>query len=575
MLRSRYRRITFFFAQILFSLAFWDLALPRIGLRKFSERTRSNRLRRSAARFRSLAVSMGGVLIKVGQFLSSRVDVLPVEITSELADLQDEVPPEDFADLRQVLESEFQRSLEEVFITMNPVALAAASLGQVHLASVLNEDGSHTERAETDVPKEIHQVVVKIQRPNIEAIINTDLAALRTVGRWLERYKPVSRRANVLALMDEFTRILHEEIDYLAEAGHAETFAGKFSNDPQVRVPRIYPKHTTKRVLTLEDVRAIKINDYEAISQAGVNRSEVANRLFNTYLKQIFEDGFFHADPHPGNLFVNPLNKTPNTSEESGLKDNVSSRPWELTFVDFGMVGRVPPKMLAGMREMVIAVGTQDAARLVHSYQMLGVLLPGADLSLLERAEAEIFERFWGKDMSELTQVSRQEVRDLLIEFRELIYSLPFQIPEDLILLGRTVGILSGLCTGLDPKFNAWEGIAPFARKLISEDTDDGREPWREIIANLGRKLVALPGRVETILGKIERGELTVRDPVLSSEVRRLERAINRFVGSVILGALFFGSVQLLIAEISPLAEILMVGAGLALMSLLLTWHGK
>jgi predicted unusual protein kinase regulating ubiquinone biosynthesis (AarF/ABC1/UbiB family) len=466
--------------------------------------TRSRRLRQSAARFRSLAVQMGGVMIKMGQFFSSRVDVLPSEITAELADLQDEVPPEDFNDLVRVAQAEFDIPLEEIFLEINPQPLAAASLGQVHSAKIRDPENN----------REPKQVVVKIQRPNIEVIIDTDLAALHTVGKWLHRYSPIRRRADVPSLMDEFTRILHEEVDYLVEGEHAEIFAKNFAEVPEVRVPKVFWTFTTRRVLTLEDVQAIKINDYAGIERAGIDRREVARCLLNTYLKQIFEDGFFHADPHPGNLFVCPSGSPRQTGE--------AGQAWQLTFIDFGMIGRVRPKMKEGMREMVIAVGTRDAARLVNSYRLLGILLPEADLDLLEKAEAELFDRFWGKNMTELTQVSLEEISQLTMQFRELMYTLPFQIPEDLILLGRTVGILSGMCTGLDPKFNVWENIAPFAKKLIAEDEANGSSRWLETLTELARRLMDLPRRTEYLLNKVERGELVVQNPLLVDQTRRL-----------------------------------------------------
>lgn len=179
MLRARYRLIVYFFARLVVSFTIWDVFLPRLGLRRWSQRTRSMRLSRSAAQFRALAVHLGGVMIKVGQFFSARVDVLPTEITKELAGLQDEVPAENFSDIRRVIEAEFNQPLEVKFPTFEHTPEAAASLGQVHRAKVAGQD-----------------VVVKVQRPNIEQIIATDLAALRTVGKWLKRYEPISRRAN-------------------------------------------------------------------------------------------------------------------------------------------------------------------------------------------------------------------------------------------------------------------------------------------------------------------------------------------------------------------------------------------
>ena len=564
MISSRYRRIVFFFARVVASLIFWEVILPRVGVRGWARRTRSARLRRMAVRFRALAIAMGGVLIKVGQFLSSRLDVLPEEITAELAGLQDEVPPEKFAGIRRAAEAGLGAPLVEKFAMFEETPLAAASLGQAHRARLRPEKSGVSEDTR------FLDVVVKVQRPNIEMLIATDLAALRTVGDWLRRYPPIGRRADVPALLAEFTRTLYEEIDYLAEGRNAETFAANFKDDSGVRVPRVVWTHTTKRVLTLEDVYAIKISDYAAITAAGIDRAKVAKRLFEVYLRQIFEDGFFHADPHPGNLFVvrlTPLPPSPGpNAQERGEGPGVGGEVvWQLTFVDFGMVGRVPPNLRAGLRELAIAVGTRDSTRTVKAYQMLGVLLPHADLALLERAEAKVFERFWGKSMAELRQISYEEMREFANEFRGLMYSAPFQIPEDLIFLGRTIAILSGMCTGLHPQFNVWEGLAPYAQKLIAEEATSGWEFWLDEIGRWFRALLSTPVRLEATLSKMERGELEVVVPQIAEQVSRLELAVRRMVGGVIFAALLIGGVQLYLAEQMLFGGALLAGAGLAL----------
>jgi predicted unusual protein kinase regulating ubiquinone biosynthesis (AarF/ABC1/UbiB family) len=526
MLRARYRQILFFFARLLLNLLIWDVVLPRLGLRGLSRRTRPLRLRRSAADFRRQAVRMGGVLIKVGQFFSARVDVLPDEITSELAGLQDEVAPERFEDIRGLIETELGSTLGDAFVTFNEKPLASASLGQVHRAEI-KADGVNGDT--------ITDIVVKVQRPDIEVIIATDLAALRRVGGWLQRYPPIRRRADVPALVQEFTHILYEEIDYLAEGRNAETFAATFADHPEVRVPEVIWTHTTRRVLSLEDVYAIKITDYGEIAAAGVDRAEVADRLFRIYLQQIFEDGFFHADPHPGNLFVHPF-----PAEEG---DSIVR--WELTFVDFGMVGRVPPHLRAGLRELAIAVGTRDPRRMITAFQMMGVLLPEADLELLERAEERALEQFWGKSMSELADISYHEMREIALEYRDLLYQMPFQIPQNLILLGRTVGILSGMCTGLNPDFNFWDGMAPFARKLLADEMSEGWERWLGEVGEVVRTVWALPSRAEALLTKMEKDGLRVRAPDVNEGMGRLERSANRLLGGVIFAALLITGVQL------------------------------
>ncbi len=555
MIQKRYRRIILFFGRMLLSFVAWDLILPRIGFRALSKRTRSERLRQSARAFRQMAVELGGVMIKVGQFLSTRVDVLPDEVINELAGLQDEVPAEVYNEIRKVAESELGEPLQLRFAEFDEVPLAAASLGQVHkarLPAALAEDG--TGGAE---------VVVKIQRPNIELIIATDLAALRTVGRWLHSYKPIRRRADIPALLNEFTRILYEEIDYLAEGRNAETFAWNFRGNRGVRVPKVIWSHTTKRVLTLENVWAIKITEYDEISAAGIRREEVATRLLDTYLQQIFEDGFFHADPHPGNLFVQPLEST----------DPQGHRDWQLTFVDFGMVGRVPAQMRQGLRELLIGVGTRDTGRVIQAYQMLGVLLPGANLDLLEQATSRVFEHFWGKSMNELQQVSPDQVRQFAVEFRELVYSMPFQIPQDFIFLVRAVGILSGMCTGLDPQFNVWDHLSPFARKLIAEGSGF---IWDRIVDEgkiLIRSLFGFPGRIDAVLAKIERGEVNVQAPEVNRQLRRIESSMRQVVAAIILVAFLSAGVQFVLSGRYLFGGVLLAGVICCLLWILYLWR--
>jgi len=544
MLRARYRRIIFFFSRILVSVGFWDLLLPRLGLGKWSRNNRSERYRKIARNYRTLAVQMGGVLIKVGQFLSARVDVLPEVVTTELSGLQDEVPSEDFGDIRKVAESEFGMPISEKFAEFDPIPLAAASLGQAHLAKLRLPieqarslgvfPGDTSNNDEINYP-----VVVKIQRPNIESIIATDLAAIRTVGGWIKRYRPINKRANVPGLISEFTRTLYEEIDYLAEGRNAETFAANFIDHTGVLVPVVVWTHTTKKVLTLQDVRGIKITDYEGITSSGINTSEVAARLIDTYLKQIFEDGFFHADPHPGNLFVMPLTPPAEASPD---------HDWKLTFIDFGMVGRMRPEIKAGLRELLIGVGLQDAPRVIKAYQILGILLPGADTSLLERAESEMFKRFWGKGMDELSQISMEEIHDFAFEFRDILFNMPFQLPQDLIFLGRAVGILSGMCTGLDPQINVFEHIGPFTQKIISEEARHDWSYWVKQAGEVARKMVTLPIRADTLISKLERGEINVRDPQLTENVKRLEKSISKAIAGIIFAAFLIASIQLSLA---------------------------
>lgn len=533
-LRRRYRRIVGFFGRVIAGFIWWEVILPRIGLRGLATRTRTERNRAAAARFRALAIRMGGLMIKVGQFLSARLDVLPEEVTKELAGLQDEVPPAAFADIRTLAEADLGCTLGEAFLRFDEEPLAAASLGQAHRATLSDADAEETG---------FRDVVVKVQRPDIDRIVDVDLSALRRVGRWLSHYRPISSRADVPALVEEFAASTLEEIDYRHEARNASHFEAAFAEDPGVRVPQVAWERSTTRVLTLEDVSAIHLGDYDAIRAAGIDCGEVARRLVGTYLQQIFEDGVFHADPHPGNLFVQPL---PEPGE------------FRLTFVDFGMVGRVPDNLRQGLRETLIAVGTQDAARLIKAFRSVDVLLPGADTQLLELAAAQVFDRFGGMSMDSLRNISQDEMMSFALQFRELMVNMPFQLPENLLLLGRCVAMLSGQCTGLDPDFNLWQELTPYANNLVREESGDAWTTIRTEGTKIARQLAGLPARADRVLTTIERGELGVKIPVLEMRVRRMERTMGRMTTAIMFAGLIVAGALLYSAE-PTLAKIFMI----------------
>lgn len=543
-LRARYRRILWFFAGVILRLVWWDVFLPAVGLKKLAARSRTARLASIAMQFRRLAVQMGGVMIKMGQFLSSRLDVLPREITDELSGLQDEVLPASFDEVRPIIEKELGAALGARFVEFDPEPLAAASIGQVYRATL----------APGAAGGDPLRVVVKVQRPHIDEIVRVDLSAFAVVSRWVHRYPPVRRRANVPALIQEFSQSLMEEVDYLHEGKNAETFAQNFTGRPDVRVPLVYWSHTTRRVLTLEEVQAIKITDYEAIDAAGISRPQAAQRLLDTYLKQIFEDHFFHADPHPGNLFVMPVASAGGQVGE-----------WKLVFVDFGMTGKVPPELSTGLREVLIAFGTHDAARLVRAYQTMGVLLPSADLELIERLSGRAFERFWGKSTTEMMEFTTADAEAFVVEFGVLLREMPFQAPENFVLLARCLGILSGICSGLDKDFNIWSSIVPYAQKLITEEGNGGVRMWLKEIGGTLTTLAGLPRRTDELLRRLEQGRIETRSPELKRELGRVERGLRRLAGAVVFAACLGGAVQLYLGGVVQLAAGLAAAALLAL----------
>ena len=503
-LRRRFWISSSYLARTIIEILWWEIILPyRLGLGMLN-RHPVERRQRWAREYRAFALRMGGVWIKLGQFFSSRADILPPDITTILADLQDEVQPVPWDAIEQQIKKELGGAPERFFTDFNRTPKAAASLGQVHYAALPSGE----------------LVAVKVQRPAIEAIIEVDLRALRWVMNLLNNFSFIRRRANLDALYDEFAGTLKLELDYIAESHNAERFAENFAADPQVVRPKPYWPLTTRRVLTLERVEGIKINNYAALEQAGVSRAEVAEKVFWVYLKQVFEHGFFHADPHPGNLFIRPRE----TKAEDG-----KSRPFDLVFLDFGMVGHIPDRSRVLLRRMMIAIVQRDYVELVRLSRELGFLLPEADNKALIAALDTLFERYYGLSMAELTAINYDEIEQLSEQFRDLIYDFPFQIPQDFIFLGRTLAMLSGLATGLDPSFSPVAGLEPFARQLIGAEGGNALSEAAREISELALILFALPRRIDRVLRRLEDGQLAdeALKPILA-KLEDIEAAYNR-----------------------------------------------
>jgi predicted unusual protein kinase regulating ubiquinone biosynthesis (AarF/ABC1/UbiB family) len=550
----RYRKMRLFVARTFAQALFWDVFMALPGLARF-RRPAAERYRKIARRYRALAIEMGGVLIKLGQFLSTRFDVLPAEVIRELSGLQDEVPPHPFLAIVHQIEEDFGRPLGAVFSWIEAEPVGAASLAQVHRARLPGGE----------------QVVVKVLRPGIEVLVETDLAATSLAIRLLKLWRRLRRRVDLDRLDQEFRAVTRRELDLHAEGGNAERFARDFAGDPRVYMPRVFWEQSARRTLTLEDVGWLKISGLAALEEAGIDRSEVARHLYQVYMRQIFVHHFVHADPHPGNLFVRPLPVAGEAPFAPG--DPVSApaggerRPFQIAFVDFGMVAEVPERLRGALREYLIGLGTRDAARVVHSYVLAGVLLPGADLRRLEQMHAALFDRFWGVRIGELRNVALAEARGLLLEYRDLLYEAPFQIQVDLLFVGRAVGLLSGLATRLDPGFDPWAETLPFAKQLAAEELRHG---WRDIADAIRQQVMALAGlprRLDSLAAKAEQGTIAVQAS-LAPEVRRtlerVDRAVRRLAWTVAAAALLVAGALLRAAAPADWLALLLMALALA-----------
>ncbi|WP_159605336.1 ABC1 kinase family protein [Agromyces humi] len=550
--RARYRRILRFAARYIVQTWWYELVLPRIGLAKVAARGREARLTRIAQRFHVLAVDLGGLMIKVGQYLSSRLDILPPEITKELAGLQDEVPPVPFDAIRRLAAAELGVPLEQAYASFDPEPLAAASLGQAHRATLSPIDAADMGYDEA---------VVKVQRPGIETIVDVDLSALRRVAGWLSRVRFVANHVDLPSLVEEFAVTSLQEIDYLQEAGNAERFAASFAGDPRVAAPEVVWERTTRRVLTLADVTAIKINDREALLAAGIDPKAVAKQFAAVMFDQLFRDGFFHADPHPGNIFVTPVERVTDAtwapdaaSRASSVAPgasagSLSSPDWRLTFIDFGMMGEVPDGLRRGLQQLLLAVAARDGKRLVDSIRGVGILLPSADTEELERAMSELFARFGGMGLAEVRQIDERELRSFAIEFGETMRALPFQLPENFLLVIRSMSLTSGLCSSLDPDFNMWDAVEPYAGQLLRDERGNIVQALGKEALSYASIVARLPQRLDALADRVEEGRLVAHSPRIERRLAKLERTAGRIVSAVVFVGLFIGGILLRLDE--------------------------
>lgn len=482
-----------------FLIDFTQLAIKRRiwGSSVQYQNERNAMFSRQAQLYNERAMAMGGLLVKLGQFLSTRVDLLPREYTEELTKLQDAVPAQPFSEIKPIIESELGASLEELFAELNPEPLAAASLGQVYRA----------------VLKTGETVAVKVRRPNIEQLIDQDLTTMRNVVRTLIMFTDVERHIDLMAVYEEFSTTLRRELSYKTEAASSTRIAASLAKLEGIYVPAIYENYSTDRILTMEYVKGCKITDYETLTQWGIDRAMLSHRLFDAYMSQVLEDGFFHADPHPGNVLV----------RQDG----------HIILIDFGMVGEISLKTQQEMRKMIVAGANRDALGVVQSLVALKFLRPNADLDLLRRGVNWFVDRFY--DLS-LEDIIAQDLMAVAEDIESLVRDQPFQIPAQFTFLGRAAGTLFGICSGLDPKLNPVKVIEPYARNFIREQKGDLTDIIIKKVYKTADVFLKLPELAEKTLRKIEQGDIRLR---VDDTSRPIGLYINHLLVSRLIYALF------------------------------------
>jgi predicted unusual protein kinase regulating ubiquinone biosynthesis (AarF/ABC1/UbiB family) len=449
-----------------------------------TESKQAARRKAQAIWIRTTFLDLGPTFIKIGQLFSTRADIFSAEYVEELSKLQDRVPAFSYEQVEAIIEQELGKKVSVLFQDFEPVPLAAASLGQVHKAILYTGES----------------VVVKVQRPGLKKLFEIDLGILKGIARYFQNHPKWGKGRDWMGIYEECCRILWEEIDYLNEGRNADTFRRNFRPYDWVKVPRVYWRYATSRIITLEYMPGIKVSQYDALDAAGVDRKAIARYGAQAYLHQLLNNGFFHADPHPGNLAVSP--------------------DGALIFYDFGMMGTIKSNVREGLMETLFGIAQKDGDRVVKSLVDLGAIAPIEDMGPVRRSVQYMLDNFMDKPFE------NQSVAAISEDLYELAYDQPFRFPATFTFVMRAFSTLEGVGKGLDPEFNFMEVAQPYAMQLM---TDNSSSEGNSFLNELSRQAVqvsstalGLPRRLEDTLDKIERGDIRLR--VRSVETERLIR---------------------------------------------------
>ncbi len=495
----------------------------------FNSKTRQERQQKRARWLTSELLSLGSAFIKLGQLLSARPDVLPAGWVKELADLQDNVPPFSFERAQLLLERELGERCAEI-IDLDEIPLGAASLAQVHKAILRGG----------------RQVVFKIQRPGLERLFRLDLDVMQQVAAVMQRHPSWGTGRDWVGIAKECQRVLLRELDFRLEAQYAARFRQQFLEESFIRVPSVVWELSTRRILCLDYLPGIKVNDREALLKAGIDPVKIAEIGAASYLQQLVKYGFFHADPHPGNLAV----------DANG----------SLIYYDFGMMGLISDRLRSRIGAMVRAASLSDVASLVDELQVVGLIAPGVDVGPVRRLVRVMLKEA-------LTPPFSSKVIDKLSgDFYELVYGKPFRLPVELIFVMRALSTFEGVGRTLDPSFNLMAIAKPYLLPLMTSSSSGPNDLINELgrqVGVIGSKAAALPRRLDESLERLEQGDLQLQIRMGESD-RQLRRMVNAqlaiaqsvLLGSMGLSAALLGSSNRPIWALIPLVAVfpLLVG---------------
>ena len=478
---------------------------------------------RQARRFSQFAIQMGGLIVKLGQFMSVRIDLLPKEYIDELSRLQDCLPALPTQTIVQVIEKELGRPLDRVYASFDQAPLAAASLGQVHRARLL--DGT--------------DVAVKVLRPGIEELVATDLRSIRSVLRLLDHWLHISSFLDLDLLDADFASTFTNELDYILEAHNAEKFQLNLLMDPHVDIPQIFWEQSTHKVLTMEFMDGVRVDDLEAMDAMGVDRAEVAKNLMGIFYEMVLDDGFYHADPHPGNIFVR--------------RDGV------IQLIDFGMVGSVTPQARHEYGQLVLSLVRHDANGIVQAMKNLGFLGPGADTRgladmigpYIDAIAGDVTSFYTTSSLVDTMMAGRMNLtvdETTLEQIREFIFTQPITLPGQTTFLGKALITLLGLCLRLDPGIDLFATAAPYvtgssklqtAYDMAVRAASEGVDLAKQIIPT-ARRLVSVVQKLDDGSLEIELTQRAVRQ-IAAAQKTQTRRIIRVIAAATALLALILG----------------------------------
>jgi ubiquinone biosynthesis protein len=502
----RYRQIVtillkYGFDQILGQMRiFTRLRMKRRGLKKAEELEKFT----YAQRVRLALEELGPTFVKLGQVLSMRPFLIPLDLVVELTKLQDEVAPFPFAQVKEMVESELEAPLEEHFSSFDTLPIASASLSQVHKA--MTKDGK--------------TVVVKVQRPGIKEIIDADMEILKDLVNLLEKYIPESKQYDPRGISDELRKSIRREIDFNNEARNIEVFRENFKEEKSVFVPQVFWDMTTSKVLTMEFIDGVKISNLAELEKRGIDRKLLANIGGKMVFKQIFEDGFFHADPHPGNLFA--------------LEGNI------IAPVDYGMMGRLSETTMDELADLLISVVSWHPGGIVKVYQDMEVVGEGVNLRALEADLAEFLYKY------HKIPLSRLDMNTLINEAFEIIHRYDIRIQSELMLFSKALMTYEEVAKMLDPEYDLVTEVVPYVKKLAYRKFQP-KELFKDLITtsqDLRDLLVTFPFELKRIIKNLAKGRFTFtfQHKGLDKLILELDRASNRVSFALIIAAIIVGS---------------------------------